>query len=68
MKRTRKPTKWNLFVKKIYNEGKRHNSNYEFKNALIDASKRKSEMNTLSSKTKNKYTHSKKRKTQRHKK
>ena len=43
------PTKWNMFVKKIYQEGKAKNSNYEFKQALKDASKRKSEMKNLKS-------------------
>jgi hypothetical protein len=38
------PSEWNLFVKKIYHEGKNKNPNYEFKQALKDASKRKSEM------------------------
>ena len=38
------PSEWNLFVKKIYQEGKSKDSNYEFKQALKDASKRKSEM------------------------
>lgn len=38
------PSAWNMFVKKIYEEGKSKNSNYEFKQALVDASKRKSEM------------------------
>ena len=38
------PSAWNMFVKKIYEEGKAKNSNYEFKQALVDASKRKSEM------------------------
>jgi hypothetical protein len=38
------PSQWNLFVKKIYHEGKAKNSKYEFKQALMDASKRKSEM------------------------
>ena len=38
------PSEWNMFVKKIYEEGKSKNSNYEFKQALMDASKRKSEM------------------------
>jgi ribonuclease P protein component len=33
-----------MFVKKIYEEGKAKDSNYEFKQALKDASKRKSEM------------------------
>ena len=35
---------WNLFVKKVYNEGKTTNSNYKFKDALKDASRRKKEM------------------------
>ena len=35
---------WNDFVKKIYWEGKKKNPNYEFKQALQDASKRKGEM------------------------
>jgi hypothetical protein len=38
------PSAWNIFVKKIYEEGKAKDPNYEFKNALKDASKRKSEM------------------------
>jgi hypothetical protein len=33
-----------MFVKKIYEEGKAEDPNYEFKQALVDASKRKSEM------------------------
>jgi hypothetical protein len=41
---TRKLSAWNIFVKKIYKEGKAKNPNYEFKQALEDASKRKSEM------------------------
>ena len=44
MKGVRKPTQWNLFVKKIYQEGITKNSDYKFKQALQDASKRKSEM------------------------
>lgn len=55
MKGGRKLSNWNLFVKKIYNEGKISNSNYDFKQALSDASKRKSEMN-LNNKTKSKKT------------
>jgi len=35
---------WNLFVKKIFKEGKTTNSNYQFKDALKDASRRKKEM------------------------
>ena len=38
------PSQWNMFVKKIYEEGKAKDSSYEFKQALKDASKRKSEM------------------------
>lgn len=55
---TRKLSPWNMFVKKIYQEGKAKNSNYEFKQALVDASNRKSEMNHSS--TSKKSTHSKK--------
>ena len=47
---TRKLSAWNIFVKKIYAEGKAKNSKYEFKQALEDASKRKSEMKHSSSK------------------
>jgi len=45
----RKLSAWNLFVKKIYQEGKSKNKNYEFKQALEDASKRKSEMKNMPS-------------------
>lgn len=38
------PSEWNMFVKKIYEEGKAKDSDYQFKQALKDASKRKSEM------------------------
>ena len=40
----RKLSQWNLFVKKIYKEGKAKHSNYQFKQALKDASTRKREM------------------------
>ena len=43
------PSECNMFVKKIYEEGKAKDSNYEFKQALKDASKRKSEMGHSSS-------------------
>jgi hypothetical protein len=39
---------WNMFVKKVYHEGKSKNSSYQFKNALRDASRRKSEMGSSS--------------------
>jgi hypothetical protein len=41
------PSQWNMFVKKIYEEGKAKDSSYEFKQALKDASKRKSEMGKM---------------------
>lgn len=44
------PSAWNMFVKKIYEEGHKKNANYSFKQALKDASKRKSEMGSMSSK------------------
>jgi hypothetical protein len=47
----RKLSEWNIFVKKIYAEGKAKNPNYEFKQALEDASKRKSEMKHHASKS-----------------
>ena len=49
---TRKLSAWNIFVKKIYKEGKAKNPNYEFKQALEDASKRKSEMGHSNSNSK----------------
>jgi formate-dependent phosphoribosylglycinamide formyltransferase (GAR transformylase) len=39
---------WNEFVSKIFKEGKQKNPNYQFKNALKDASNRKSEMGQTS--------------------
>ena len=42
------PSAWNMFLKKIYEEGKAKDSNYEFKQALMDASKRKGEMGSAS--------------------
>jgi hypothetical protein len=44
MKGGRKLSEWNKFVSKVYHEGKKSDPHYEFKNALKDASKRKSEM------------------------
>ena len=43
------PSAWNMFVKKIYQEGKAKDPKYEFKQALVDASKRKGEMGSASS-------------------
>lgn len=41
---------WTMFVKKIYWEGKKKDKNYEFKQALQDASRRKGEMGSSSTK------------------
>jgi len=49
MKGGRKLTEWNLFVQKVYKEGQAKDPEYEFKNALVDASKRKSEMGSVKS-------------------
>ena len=40
----RKLSSWNIFVKKVYQEGKAKDKDYCFKQALSDASKRKGEM------------------------
>jgi len=58
----RKLSQWNIFVKKIYHEGKAKNSNYEFKQALADASKRKSEMGSMKSSSANTTSSKKSRK------
>jgi hypothetical protein len=57
----RKPSAWNMFVKKIYHEGRRKNSNYSFKQALSDASKRKGEMGSMGTKSRKMKSKSKKR-------
>ena len=38
---------WNKFVSKVYHEGKESDPDYQFKDALQDASKRKAEMGGL---------------------
>ena len=43
----RKLSSWNIFVKKIYQEGKAKDANYGFKQALTDASRRKGEMGSM---------------------
>jgi hypothetical protein len=43
-KKTRKLSKWNMFVKKIYHDMKRKDKSVTFSDALREASKRKSEM------------------------
>jgi hypothetical protein len=63
---------WNDFVKKIYWEGKKKNPDYQFKHALKDASKRKSEMGSSSAsvssskKSKKRHGSKKSRKTRKH--
>jgi hypothetical protein len=58
----RKLSQWNLLVKKVYHEGKAKNSKYEFKQALVDASKRKSEMGHMKSSSSGRGTKSRKTK------
>jgi len=43
-KKTRKLSKWNMFVKKVYHDMKRKDKSATFSDALREASKRKSEM------------------------
>ena len=57
------PSAWNMFVKKVYEEGKAKDSNYEFKQALVDASKRKSEMGHSASASGVKKSHKRHRRT-----
>jgi hypothetical protein len=38
---------WNIFVKKVFSEGKSKNPSYKFMDALKDASKRKGEMSSI---------------------
>ena len=45
----KKLSAWNLFVKKIYAEGKSKNPKMQFKDALKEASRRKGEMGSSSS-------------------
>lgn len=45
----RKLSSWNLLVKKVFHEGRSKNKSYSFKQALTDASKRKSEMGSTKS-------------------
>ena len=44
----KKLSAWNLFVKKIYAEGKAKNPKMQFKDALKEASRRKGEMGSSS--------------------
>jgi len=64
----RKLTSWNLFVKKIFAEGKSKNKNYSFKNALSDASRRKGEMGKMSVVRHSKKSRKSSRKTRKHRK
>jgi len=43
-RRGRKPTKWTLFVKRIYDEMKRADKDVKLGDAMKEASRRKSEM------------------------
>jgi len=59
----RKLSSWNLFVKKVFSQGRSKNKNYSFKQALSEASKRKGEMGTMKNNTP-----CKSRKTRKHRK
>jgi hypothetical protein len=48
----RKLSQWNLFVKKVYREGKAKNSKYNFRQALQDASELKSKMGSVKNRAK----------------
>ena len=48
-------SEWNIFVKKVYHEGKAKNRDYQFKQALKDASRRKSEMSKSGVKSKKRH-------------
>lgn len=47
-------SEWNKFVSKVYKEGKSSSPDYQFKDALKDASKRKGEMGIAAGVTKTK--------------
>ena len=42
--KTRKSSKWNDFVKKIFKEGRKKNASMKFGDAMKEASERKNEM------------------------
>uniref|UniRef100_A0A6C0LJK1 Uncharacterized protein n=1 Tax=viral metagenome TaxID=1070528 RepID=A0A6C0LJK1_9ZZZZ len=43
----KKLSSWNLFVKKVFQEGKAKNKDFKFKDALKEASARKGEMKNM---------------------
>ena len=59
---------WNKFVSKVYHEGKESDPEYQFKDALKDASKRKSEMGSSASGVKSKKVGKKSRKSKKNRK
>jgi len=61
----RKLSSWNIFVKKIYQEGRAKSKEYSFKQALTDASKRKGEMGSSTAMGTKKMRKSKKSKSRR---
>ena len=45
---------WNMFTKKIFEEGRKKNSKFSFREAFSEASRRKGEMGSMMSSTKSK--------------
>ena len=43
----KKLSSWNIFVKKVFQEGKAKNKDFQFKDALKEASARKGEMKNM---------------------
>lgn len=60
--------KWFQFVKRIHGEGHKKNASYSFKEAMVDASKRKSEWKKDSGSASSKSASSKKRRSSKSKK
>ena len=49
----KKLSSWNIFVKKVFQEGKAKNKDFQFKDALKEASARKGEMKSMTTPTTN---------------
>jgi len=60
MNNIRMASAWNMFTKKIFEEGRKKNSKFSFREALSEASRRKGEMGSMMSSTKSKSKKAKK--------